>query len=492
MKFLKRLEDYHIQIQHILVLFIIVMIFQMVLSFINNQSTNQLFRQSMDYYRRDSAERIADLTTTSLELLIDKGRTQSIHDLEEETAVIQSFDKLLSQQTLQRNIGEVYLFVDHGDTVIALSNGQQIYNQYISDGDRDESGDSLYSASALKLYYKYQKALFEDEQIISILEGDDIFHVFVPFYNRGEVAGAAYMRITPDVGSLISLLKTAYNQSSVLFTGLILMGFMAMFFIYSYTARERDTVQNQLFEQRTKQLLEQVEHQKETLFTKRIYHTHHKAEKVMGFIKEDLRYLSESNLVETRDRVTKYANFVSRVIYDMKSYDPPIHVIRNPIFKTDINAVIEFIVKNIFQRVYREGRTKGVDIQLNLGENLPVLHINEYVIWEIIEPLIQNAIDHNSDQELILKINTWIDENNQNLFIDIRDNGKGFPEELLEMDEEGVKALFKESVSTKDGVQNSGYGCYLAREISRRCGWQIDATNTEEGGACFMIQARLD
>ena len=211
----------------------------------------------------------------------------------------------------------------------------------------------------------------------------------------------------------------------------------------------------------------------------------------MGFIKEDLRYLDEPNLGETRDRVTKYANFVSRVIYDMKSYDPPIHVIRNPMFKTDINKIIEFLVKNIFQRVYREGETKGVEIKLHLASNIPILHINEYVIWEILEPLIQNAIDHNSDQELTLDLKTQIDESNQVLIIEISDNGKGFPENLLEMDEDGVKALFKESVSTKAGVQNSGYGCYLAREISRRCGWQLDATNTNDGGACFIIRAPL-
>lgn len=491
MKLIKKLEDYHIEIQHILVLFIIVMIFQMVLSFINNQSTNQLFRQSMDYYRRDSAERIADLTTTALELLIEKGNIQVHTTAEQQRAVIQSFDKLLSQQVLQRNIGEVYLFIEEDDTVMTLADGKQVYDQFIGDRTVLITGVSPFSSTALDYFQSKKEELFRDEQIISILVGDDTFHVLVPFYFRGEVSGASYMRITPDVGRLIALLKTAYNQSSVLFTGLILMGFMAMFFIYSYTASERDTVQNQLFEQRQKQLREQVEHQKETLFTKRIYHTHHKAEKVMGFIKEDLRYLDEPNLGETRDRVTKYANFVSRVIYDMKSYDPPIHVIRNPMFKTDINKIIEFLVKNIFQRVYREGETKGVEIKLHLASNIPILHINEYVIWEILEPLIQNAIDHNSDQELTLDLKTQIDESNQVLIIEISDNGKGFPENLLEMDEDGVKALFKESVSTKAGVQNSGYGCYLAREISRRCGWQLDATNTNDGGACFIIRAPL-
>ncbi len=246
-----------------------------------------------------------------------------------------------------------------------------------------------------------------------------------------------------------------------------------------------------MFEERALQLREQIEHQKESLFTKRIYHTHHKAEKVMGFIKEDLRQLSEKNLSETRNRVTKYANFVSRAIYDMKSYDPPLHVIRNPIFQTDINAVITFVVKNIFQRVYRAGETNAVGIELSLEDNIPNLHVNEYVIWEIIEPLIQNSIDHNSDKVLSLHISTKMNQKRDELFIKIFDDGSGFPAELLEADQDGIKALFKESVSTKESGHNSGYGCYLAREISRRAGWQVDARNRPEGGACFEIKAKL-
>jgi len=265
------------------------------------------------------------------------------------------------------------------------------------------------------------------------------------------------------------------------------MGFMAMFFIYSYTARERDVVQRQLFEQQTRQLREQVEHQKESLFTKRIYHTHHKAEKVMGFIKEDLRNLNSDNLEMTRDRVNQYANFVSRVIYDMKSYDPPLHVIRNPLFHSRINQVIEFIVKHIFQRVFRpDGKVR---IELELRRGIPDLQVNEYVIWEIIEPLIQNAIDHNADRDLHIFIRSTLEGESGDIRLTIDDDGVGIAPELLEKDAEGVRALFRETISTKDPQQheNSGYGCYLAWEITKRCGWKLDAENLPQGGARFTI-----
>lgn len=485
------METYHIEVQHIIVLFIIGLVFQMSLSFINNQSTNQVFMRSMDYYRKDSAERLADLTTTSLELLIENSRYQAPFDPKSRKAVVLSFDKLLSQQKLQRNIDEVYLLIDSPDSIIVVSEGSEIFDLYLGEGSVKASSINPSAQKALAQYYEYYGTLTEEEQIVSTLEGNNTFFVLVPFYDRGEVTGAAYMQITPEISGILSVLKSAYNQSSLLFIGLILMGFMAMFFIYSYTARERDQVQQQLFDQRAEQIKQDIEHQKESLFTKRIYHTHHKAEKVMGFIKEDLRELSEPTLDEVRARTTKYANFVSRVIYDMKSYDPPTHVIRNPMFRTDINEVISFIVDHIFQRVYREGETNAVLINQDLAEDLPILHVNEYVIWEIIEPLIQNAIDHNTDQSVQIDISTQLDAENNLMLIEIEDNGSGFSPDLLATDADGVKMLFRESVSTKEGVSNSGYGCYLSREISRRCGWELDASNKPEGGACFTIRAKL-
>jgi len=491
LKLPQRLEGYHFEIQHILVLFIVVVVFQTALSFINSQSTHQVFQQAMEYYRRDSAERVADLTTTSLELLIEQARRDfPAHGNARETT-IESFDKLLSQQMLQRNIAELYLLVNDGGEVFALREGVEIYDLYLDHDLSLNQMDQAVARNAIDYYHDHYQSLIGEEQIISSLEGNNTFHVLVPFYDSGEIAGAAYMRVTPDVAGFLTLIESAYSQSGILFTGLILVGFMAMFFIYSYTAQERDEVQLQLFDQRSKQLRTQVEHQKESLFTKRIYHTHHKAEKVMGFIKEDLRNLENENLNETRNRVTKYANFVSRVIYDMKTYDPPLHVIRNPIFQTNINEVVQFVVKNIFQRVYKVSESNAVSVELNLADDIPIVHINEYVVWEIIEPLIQNSIEHNVDHDLLLVVTTRVDSSKDELILEISDNGNGLAPDLLVMDEDGRRAVFRESVSTKDTKQNSGYGCYLAWEISRRCDWVLDAHNNEEGGACFTLYVPL-
>jgi signal transduction histidine kinase len=206
----------------------------------------------------------------------------------------------------------------------------------------------------------------------------------------------------------------------------------------------------------------------------------------MGFIKEDLRRLSQDNINAVKYRVSKYSNFISRVIYDMKWFDPPVQTIRNPVFRTNINEVIKFIVENIFLRV--TSRSNVFEIKFEPDYNLPVVPVNEFVAWEIIEPLIQNSIDHGEEQNLQVIIKTEYDEKKRESKIVIQDTGKGILPELLKKNEDGIKHLFVENVTTKKpGLQNTGYGCYIAYEMSKRCGWDIDAENLPTGGALFTV-----
>lgn len=160
----------------------------------------------------------------------------------------------------------------------------------------------------------------------------------------------------------------------------------------------------------------------------------------MGFIKQDVLELTESNFEKVKNQIVKYANFVGRVVYDMKNFNPPISVIRNVSFKTNINSVIQFLVDNIFTRVYKEN--KQFSFNLNLDKAFPILHINEYVIWEIIEPLIQNSIDHNKNNDVIISIETKYlpNENFSNVYIS--DDGNGFDENVFQTDDTGIKNYF--------------------------------------------------
>ena len=103
------------------------------------------------------------------------------------------------------------------------------------------------------------------------------------------------------------------------------------------------------------------------------------------------------------------------------------------------------------------------------------------------EPLIQNSIEHSVQDRVTIQIRTEYQKSNNNAKIFIEDDGKGIREDLLEYNEDGIKRIFMENISTKTNATNSGYGCYLAYEIAKRCKWHLDAENNPKGGSRFIL-----
>ncbi|HZW38745.1 MAG TPA: ATP-binding protein [Ignavibacteriaceae bacterium] len=480
-KSLEKLKDYHFEFKHITVLFIILFLFQLMVSFVNKASIKHFLNNTQEWYQKDAAEKLANVTTTSLELLLESLDTEKKVSSESSEKIIQSFNIILSQQALQHNIEQFCVIVNKDNKYYAIDEGKALYTFLVNNEIIDSSNH--YDA-AIKMYKNIGQELKKEEQIRTITTDNQTFNIFVPFMLRGGYIGAVYIKNTSNFSFISNQIISSYDETSIIYLSLIMLGLLAMYFISSYTVKERDEAQKLLYEENEKNLTKQIHYEKELVFTKRIYHTHHKAEKIMGFIKEDLRKLSPANINETNYRVTKYSNFISRVIYDMKWYDPPVQTIRNQIFNTNLNEVIKFIVDNIFLRL--STKSNAFEIKLELDENITPVHVNEFVIWEILEPLIQNSIEHGGDQNLIIKIKTYVNNEGQKI-ISISDNGKGISPDLLIL-ENGIKRLFQENISTKtSSIQNSGYGCYIAYEITRRCGWQLDAANIPDGGCAFII-----
>jgi anti-sigma regulatory factor (Ser/Thr protein kinase) len=476
-RFFDKLREYHFEFRHLTILFIILFLFQLLVSFISKSSIQSFLGSTQEWYQKDSAEKLANLTATSLELLLETVQPgEKIND-EDKNQIIQSFNIILSQQVLQNNIEDMCILFSRGNEIVVIDDGAELYSFLSSDKYISEA--SQRHPEAREMYRKIQSEMKEHESIMSLTSDKKTFNIFVPFVLRGEYLGAVYMRNTPDFSFLTDQIISSYDETSIIYLSLILMGLLAMYFISSYTVKERDDAQKQLMIEHENNLKKQITYDKELLFTKRIYHTHHKAEKVMGFIKEDLRTLDPNNIDEVKYRVSKYSNFISRVIYDMKWFDPPVQTIRNPLFNTDLNEVITFIVKNIFLRI--SGGTSTFEIVPDLCE-IPLVHVNEFVVWEIIEPLIQNSLDHGGERYLTIKISTRYSEETKKTYLIIEDNGKGIRPPLLEKDENGIKNLFLENVTTKStGLQGSGYGCYISYQMCRRSGWEIDAENKETG-----------
>jgi len=482
---LPNITHYRFEFRHLTVLFVVLVIFQFILSFIQKSSLQEFTVETQKWYQQYSAEKIANLTSTSLELIFENIDNSELENPEESQTLIQSFNIIFSQQLLQQNVDDICLLVIKSNAIYAIDDGEVLFD-YITGNSGFSSTNNPKHAFAVNAYREINDSIKLSEQVYTILEGIQTFHVFVPFVPNGEYQGVIYMRITPDFTNITREIISSYDEAAIIYSSVIMLGLLAMYYISSFSVKERDKSQRILAEEKEKYIKEQIIHEKESHFTQRIYHTHHKAEKVMGFIKEDLRQISGDDNRILKERMTKYSNFISRVIYDMKWYEPPIQTIRGQSFNTDINELIKFIVDHIFLRL--SAPTEIYTFKLDLDDSMPKVPVNEFVSWEVIEPLIQNCIDHANREKILIKISSVYDDTYKRSVVRISDNGQGIIPELLK-EVNGIKKIFFESTSTKIVEnQNSGYGCYLAYQIAtKRCGWQLDAENNEDEGCSFIL-----
>jgi signal transduction histidine kinase len=482
-----KLSQYRFEIKHIIVLFAVLITFQIILAFLQKSLLSDFLQGTQSWFQKYHAERIAIVTSASLELLYqNQGRLDADYDSLNNTMVY-SLNVFLKQQLIQRSIEDITLILLRDQRIYVINNGQSLY-AYFRGTLQPYGADTLSrAAQGVRYFLANQKELREHEKIISSLTNEKTFDVVVPFVPEGEYLGALYMRITPDFTVLTDEVKANFTMVSIVFSALIVVGLIAIFIVSSQAVTERNEMQKQFFAEHQEYLENQIRLEKESLFTKRIYHTHHKAEKIMGFIKEDVRKMNPQNLDDLRERVVTYSNFISRIIYDMKWYDQDINTIVNPIFNTDINAVIKFIVNNVFLRL--SSKNEMFDLHLALDPTVPRVHVNEFIVWEILEPLIQNSIDHGGKNSLAVTIETRHEPDDGTTSISIADNGVGIDSELLERGPRGMKRLFLEHEAMKERVHlHSGYGCYIAYQLAvGKCGWQLDAENLPQGGCSFTI-----
>ncbi len=484
MKLSRDIKQFQFGIRHIILIFIITVMFLGVSAYLNNLSKNKLVNNTAEIYRQTSIENLADLTATSVELLLEQLLSREDDSEEMKQEAIHGFDMILSQQALRENIEELCILVSHNGRISAIDNGQELYAHYLNN-DLDSTLDVGVHKVAIDLYQTIEDQIAAEQSIISYFNDNHIFQIFVPVILKGNFSSVLYMRIVVDYSSLIREITIGYSNTSIIFTVLIMLGLLSMFYLSSYMVNEREDALYQLFDEQQLQLKQNVELQKEHLFARRIYHTHHKAEKIMGYIKNDLRKLTPVAFEKQVNSILKFASYIQRVIYDMKSFNPPVSTIRSPAFQSSINNIIHFIVNNIFGRHEKFGNLTGIDTQFDA--DMPIVHVNEYVIWEILEPLIHNSIDHNPDKQIQISISTQYDKDTNRSSIMISDNGVGFDDGMLEFDENRVQKLFLESTSNKPESENSGYGCYIAYQICKRCAWSLEASNSPKGGAQTTI-----
>jgi hypothetical protein len=482
-----KLSRYRFEIRHIIALFVVLISFQIILALFQKSLLGGFLTETQNWFQKYYAERLAIVTSTNVELLFENHQRIRPFDEEIDKGMIYSLNVIIKQQLIQRSVEDICLILTKNNQLYVVDNGQKLYSYFTNTLPPYETGTDTRHTVGVRYFSAMKDAIKANEKIISSLSNEKTFDVLVPFVPDGEYRGVLYMRITPEFSFLTEEVRANFDKTSIIFSALIFVGLITIFIVSSHAVEERNEAQEKLLAEHEENLKKQIQLEKESVFTKRIYHTHHKAEKIMGFIKSDVRTMQADNLDAMKNRVIAYSNFISRIIYDMKWYDQDINTIIGPAFSTNINSVIEFIVQNVFLRV--SSKNEMFKFKMDLDPAIPRVHVNEFIIWEIFEPLIQNAIDHGGKETLTITLRTKYVEALQTTYVYIQDDGQGIKKELLEPGYKGIKNVFLEKDATQEhNGSHSGYGCYIAYQMAAgKCGWNLDAENLDAGGCCFTI-----
>jgi len=126
-----------------------------------------------------------------------------------------------------------------------------------------------------------------------------------------------------------------------------------------------------------------------------------------------------------------------------------------------------------------------VSIEEKFDENIKIF-ADKVRIEQVIRNLLVNSIKFTSKG--VIRIETHVNLEEQNVQIIVSDSGLGIPEEIL-------SSIFEKFVTKGHGVENqmgTGLGLYLCKGIIEAHGGNISAKNNKEVGATFSFTIPIE
>ncbi len=147
---------------------------------------------------------------------------------------------------------------------------------------------------------------------------------------------------------------------------------------------------------------------------------------------------------------------------------------------TDLNTVIDRSIR----LVQHQFEMAGIQLQLNVQNDLPLMQCDPAQIEQVLLALIMNAIDampHGGN----LWISTRLIEDSDRVDIEVRDDGAGIPPEIL-------PRIFEPFLTTKESGRGVGLGLAVSHSIVERHSGRIEVTSTLGKGTTFVVTLPLN
>ena len=133
------------------------------------------------------------------------------------------------------------------------------------------------------------------------------------------------------------------------------------------------------------------------------------------------------------------------------------------------------VLRHALELVEHQGREEDISFQCDFGSPVFLTKADGSLLGQVFLNLILNAVQASSRGG---EIRISVDYDGSKAIVGVRDQGSGFPEDLLE-------EVFKPFVTTKAG--GTGLGLYISRSIVLRHGGDLTLSNHPDGGALVEV-----
>ena len=154
-------------------------------------------------------------------------------------------------------------------------------------------------------------------------------------------------------------------------------------------------------------------------------------------------------------------------------------------FARRMDVTLESIdINNLMQEVLsfldQEALYRGINIDLDLGDSIPIIESDRGQLQQIFLNLINNAIDAiGKDGKVTIKTRG---RDQSSIQISVVDNGKGIPQEI-------ISHIFEPFFTTKESGEKrgTGLGLFITYGIIKKLGGHISVQSTVGTGTTFTV-----
>ncbi len=142
----------------------------------------------------------------------------------------------------------------------------------------------------------------------------------------------------------------------------------------------------------------------------------------------------------------------------------------------DINS----LMREVLSFLDKEALYRGIHIDLNFGESLPVIESDRGQLQQIFLNLLNNAIEA-IEKDGVITVTTKL-QDQDTMEVDIVDTGKGIPREIR-------SHIFEPFFTTKDSGEKrgTGLGLFITYGLVKKLGGQISVRSSAGEGTTFTV-----